>query len=50
MGHSVQEYLEKFSTEELEAILLYYLARKEEFGHVIPEIQNILDKRKAEKS
>ena len=50
MEHSLQTYLEKLSTERLEAFLKQCYAREftENFSSMIPYVEYVLERRKAD--
>ena len=50
MEHSLQAYIERLSTEQLEKFLNQYYDGKftEDFTYVVPYIEYILDRRKEE--
>ena len=50
MEHSLQAYIERLSTEQLEKFLNQYYAGKfsEDFTYVVPYIEYILGRRKEE--
>lgn len=49
MDHSLQSYIERVSTERLEAFLRQYYDGEltEDFTHIIPYIEYVVDRRKS---